>query len=107
MSAICSRNIPACLQAEQITALLSRNDLKIERIVSRGQASPPDFWYDQDLDECVIVLSGSAGLRFHGENAARTLHAGDYITIPAHTRHRVDWTAAEPATIWLAIHYRA
>ena len=97
--------VPAHPQAEQITELLARQDLKIERIVSRGQASPPDFWYDQDRDEWVIVLAGSAGLRFQDETAARTLRAGDYVNIPAHTRHRVEWTDAEHATVWLAIHY--
>jgi cupin 2 domain-containing protein len=96
-------DIPIGLQAEQITELLSRENFSIERIVSRGQASPPDFWYDQDRDEWVIVLVGSAGLRFHGETAAITLNAGDYVNIPAHVRHRVEWT--EHATIWLAIHY--
>jgi cupin 2 domain-containing protein len=100
-------DIPARLPAEQITQLLSRENLKIERIVSHGQASPPDVWYDQDLAEWVIVLTGSAGLRFQGEAAAQTLHAGDYVTIPAHTRHRVDWTDAEHATVWLAVHYSA
>jgi cupin 2 domain-containing protein len=98
-------DIPARRPTEQITQLLSHENLRIERIVSRAQASPPDFWYDQDRDEWVIVLAGSAGLRFQGETAARTMHAGDYLTIPAHIRHRVDWTDAEHATIWLAIHY--
>ena len=100
-------DIPARLPAEHVTELLSRRGFKIERIVSRGQASPPDFWYDQDRDEWVIILTGSAGLRFQGEATARTLHAGDYVTIPAHTRHRVDWTDAEHPTIWLAIHFSA
>jgi cupin 2 domain-containing protein len=100
-------DIPPRLPAEHVTELLSRRGFKIERIVSRGQASPPDVWSDQDRDEWVIVLTGSAGLRFQGETTSRTLRAGDYVTIPAHTRHRVDWTDAEHATIWLAIHYSA
>jgi cupin 2 domain-containing protein len=98
-------DLPAPVLAEQIRQLLSHTTLKIERIVSHGQASPPGFWYDQDQAEWVIVLSGSAGLQFEGEDA-RTLRAGDYVNIPAHTRHRVEWTDSEHATIWLAIHYR-
>ena len=98
-------DIPARLEAEQITELLSRTNLKIERIVSCAHASPPDVWYDQDRDEWVIVLSGSAGLRFADEASARILRAGDYIEIPAYTRHRVEWTDTDHATVWLAIHY--
>ena len=98
-------NIPLDLQAEQITELLTRKTLKIARIVSRGQASPPDFWYDQDDDEWVILLTGSARLRFEREEAAKTLRVGDYVHIPAHTRHRVEWTDTSHATIWLAIHH--
>ena len=99
-------NLPTGVQCEQIRELLSRTTIKIERIVSQGQASPPGFWYDQDDAEWVIVLAGSAGLMFEGEAAARTLRAGDYINIPAHRRHRVAWTDIDHPTIWLAIHYR-
>jgi cupin 2 domain-containing protein len=98
-------DIPVDLQAEHITELLMRKNLRIVRIVSRGQASPPGFWFDQDEDEWVIVLAGSAGLRFQEEEAAKTLRAGDYVNIPAHTRHRVEWTDANCETIWLAIHH--
>jgi cupin 2 domain-containing protein len=98
-------NVPLDLQAEQIDELLTRRNLKIARIVSRGQASPPGFWYDQDDDEWVILLTGSAGLRFELEEAAKTLSIGDYVHIPAHTRHRVEWTDPSVATIWLAIHH--
>jgi cupin 2 domain-containing protein len=98
-------DIPVDWQAEQITELLTRKNLRVVRIVSRGQASPPGFWYDQDEDEWVIVLAGSAGLRFQEEEAMKTLRAGDYVNIPAHTRHRVEWTDASRETIWLAIHH--
>jgi cupin 2 domain-containing protein len=98
-------NLPEASHAEQIIALLSYRNLRIERIVSRGQASPANFWYDQDQAEWVVVLAGSAGLRFEDEASARTLRAGDYVNIPAHRRHRVDWTDATQPTIWLAIHY--
>jgi cupin 2 domain-containing protein len=98
-------NIPLDVQAEQITELLTRENLKIARIVSRGQASPPGFWYDQDDDEWVVLLTGSAGLRFEQEGEAKTLRVGDYVHIPAHTRHRVEWTDVSHATIWLAIHH--
>ena len=56
--------IPAQLTQEEITTLVSSPALRIERIVSRGQASPPGFWYEQPQDEWVIVLTGCAELAF-------------------------------------------
>jgi cupin 2 domain-containing protein len=91
---------------EQFTELLRTPNVKIERIVSSGQASPPGFWYDQDWPEWVIVLTGSAGLLLEGEAAPRILKPGDYVHIPAHARHRVAWTDAEVTTVWLAVHHR-
>jgi len=91
---------------EHVTELLHVDDVKIERIVSHGQASPPGFWYDQDWAEWVLVLNGSAGLLVEGEAAPRHLRQGDYLYIPAHTRHRVEWTAAHEPTVWLAVHHR-
>ena len=90
---------------ELIEALVSAPGLRIERIVSTGQASPPGFWYDQDWAEWVLVLSGAAGLAFEGEAAPHTLGPGDCVLIPAHARHRVAWTDADQPTVWLAVHY--
>lgn len=78
----------------------------LERIVSTGQATPPGEWYDQDQDEWVILLSGSAGLLFARENQIHWLHPGDYVFIPAHELHRVEWTDISQPTVWLALHYR-
>ncbi len=98
------RDVRARLAAEEITRLVARPGLRIERIVSTGQASPPGFWYDQPADEWVIVLAGSAGLLVEGE-AERTLAPGDHLLLPAHTRHRVTWTDADKPTVWLAVHF--
>jgi cupin 2 domain-containing protein len=92
---------------ESTDEILARRGLKIERIVSHNYASPPGFWYEQALDEWVMVLSGSAGLRFEDEGEARQLKAGDYLLIPATKRHRVDWTSEAEPTIWLALHFGA
>jgi cupin 2 domain-containing protein len=100
------RDLPDASAAEQATTLLANGTLRIERIVSHGQASPPGFWYDQDWAEWVILLTGSAGLLFEGETQPRSLRPGDYLHIPAHARHRVAWTDATHATVWLAVHYR-
>ena len=95
--------IDADANEEVFTDLLKKPGVRIERIVSTGQASPSDYWYDQDWDEWVMVLSGSAKLTIEGK-VAMTMEAGDYIILPAHTRHRVDWTDPGEPTVWLAVH---
>lgn len=97
-------DLPAAAAAEEIATLLAAPGFRIERIVSTGQASPPGFWYDQDYAEWVVLLRGSAALLFEGEAAPRVLGPGDYLHIPAHRRHRVEWTAPHEATVWLAVH---
>lgn len=96
--------IPA--SPEWVDALLTRPGLRVERIVSSGQASPPGFWYDQEEGEWVVLLSGSAGLRLEREAQTRVLAPGDYLDIPPHCRHRVEWTDKGVPTVWLAIFYR-
>jgi cupin 2 domain-containing protein len=91
--------------AEQFTELLATPGLRLERIVSLGQVTPPGEWLDQERAEWVILLRGAAQLRFEGENSVRDLKSGDYVTIPAHCRHRVEWTTTDEPTIWLALHY--
>jgi len=98
--------IPADLPEELFQTLLSTPSLRIERIVSRGQASPPGFWYDQDTHEWVLLLSGAAQLRLEDEEPL-DLRPGSFVDIPAHKRHRVEWTDPTSPTIWLAIHYES
>lgn len=96
---------PQTSASEEIVELLARPGLVIERIVSFGQSSPPDFWYDQEQAEWVIVVQGEALLRFADEAAPRRLKAGDFCEITPHRRHRVEWTAPAGPTLWLAVHY--
>lgn len=105
MSANVFDALPATGAGEAFDVLLDRPGLRIERIVSRGHASPPGFWYDQPRDEWVVVLAGAARLRFEDEPAARALRAGDSLDIAAHRRHRVEWTDPAGPTIWIAVHY--
>jgi len=91
---------------EIFQVLLSTAHFRLERIVSPGQASPPGEWCDQDTHEWVALLTGGAGLRFEDEAEPRVLSPGDYLLIPAHRRHRVEWTDPEAPTVWLALHYR-
>jgi cupin 2 domain-containing protein len=78
--------------------------VRIERIVSTGQESPPGFWYDQPDDEFVVLLAGAARLRFEDGDVTLDMKAGDWVEIPAHVRHRVESTQADPPTVWLAVH---
>lgn len=98
-------DLPKAADQETLVDLLNRPGVRIERIVSTGQASPPGFWYDQAHGEWVAVLAGEARLRFEDEPAARTLRAGDFVDIAAHRRHRVEWTRPGEPTVWLAVHY--
>lgn len=97
--------LPDAGAMERVDALLTRPGLRIERIVSLGQASPPGFWYDQAEGEWVLLLTGAARLRFADEAEARLLRPGDHIDIVPHQRHRVDWTDPVAPTVWLAIFY--
>ena len=97
--------IPATLPDELVETVLTAPGVRIERIVSLGQASAPGFWYDQDRPEWVVLLCGAARLRFENEDHARDLKPGDYLDIPAHRRHRVEWTDPTTPTVWLAVHY--
>ena len=93
------------MQDEISETLLKSEHFKLERIVSSGQATPSGEWYDQDTNEWVILLSGSAGLLFDGEEEIFIMEPGDYIHIPSHQRHRVEWTDPEQKTVWLALHF--
>jgi cupin 2 domain-containing protein len=96
---------PEDVLGEHVACLVEARHLRIERIVSLGQKSPPGFWYDQPWAEWVVVLAGSAGLRFEGEAEVKVLGEGDYVLIPARVKHRVEWTNKGHPTIWLAVHY--
>lgn len=100
-------DLAASPAAEQVTDLLAAPGLRLERIVSLGQATPPGEWLDQERAEWVILLRGAARLRFADESSAREMRAGDYVNVPARCRHRVEWTTPDEPTIWLALHYAA
>jgi len=97
-------NIPQSAPQEIVTKLLSSKNARVERIVSFGQGSPEGFWYDQPEHEWVLLLEGSAQLRF--EDRLVDLSAGDYLNIPAGCRHRVEKTDQTGRTVWLAVFYK-
>ena len=97
-------NIPENAPEELITELLKADGVRIERIVSFGQSSPDGFWYDQEENEWVLLLEGSATLRFE-EGDSVELKPGDHLNIPAGKRHRVEKTDQNDRTVWLAVFY--
>jgi len=103
-----TRNILADLPdspAEIFETLLEQPGVKIERIISSGQATPEGEWYDQAWNEWVLLLCGSAGLMIEGEDSPRSLVAGDCLLLPTGCRHRVEWTDPAVKSVWLAMHF--
>lgn len=92
--------------AERIESLLRGSEFELQRIVSTGQTTPAGAWYDQETEEWVVLLQGAATIRFEEHAAPRALKPGDFFNIPAHSRHRLEWTDPEQETIWLTLHYR-
>jgi cupin 2 domain-containing protein len=97
--------IPETINGEIFETVIQTDSFKLERIISRGHATPPGKWYDQKTEEWVVLLKGSAGLLFEGETEVRVMGPGDFLRIPSHRRHRVEWTDPKEETIWLALHY--
>lgn len=96
-------NIPTSIPDEIFETIISCQSIKIERIISKGHKSEPDFWYDQEQSEWILILKGEARLQF--EDKFIYLTVGDYLNIAPHQKHRIDWTTPEEETIWLAVFY--
>jgi cupin 2 domain-containing protein len=98
-------SIPPSIPKELTRNIAENGNIRIERIVSEGQATADGEWYDQSWDEWVILLSGGAGVLFEGDTVPQILKPGDYVMIPSGCRHRVEWTEADQKTVWLAVHF--
>jgi cupin 2 domain-containing protein len=74
-------SIPDDIQQELFQDILTTDNFKIERILSKGHSSPAGYWYDQDKSEWVILLKGSAGIRFEDQDyiQCRFLNKLSYI----------------------------
>lgn len=94
--------IPVGARQEVIDTLASTASVRVERIVSNGQATPAGQWYDQQ-DEFVLLVSGAAAVAFQGETGEHALTPGQWLWIPARRRHRVTWTSEVPPAVWLAV----
>ena len=97
--------VPEARNKEIVESLVKTTGFTFERIIAQGQPTPPDEWYDQEWDEWAVLLSGEARLLFEGEDEPRTIKPGDWLLIPAHKRHRVEWCAPDEQTVWLALNH--
>ena len=100
-------NIPDTLPDEFMEVLTSGDNIRIERIVSRGHATPRGEWYDQNENEFVLLLSGGACLVFEDSTESVDMVPGDWLVIQSHRRHRVEHTVPETDTVWLAVFFNA
>jgi cupin 2 domain-containing protein len=91
-------------KTEEIFFEIFKNEtIKIEKIVSNGQTSPKNFWYEQEQNEFVLLLEGFAILEF--EDKVVELKKGDCLNIKAKQKHRVKFTSLTEPTIWFAVFY--
>ncbi len=99
------KNIPKSLPNELFEKILQSKNCKIERIISKGHVTPKEKWYDQNENEWIILIKGSAELLLENNKTIK-MQEGDYINIPAHTKHRLEKTDPKKETIWLAVFYK-
>ena len=90
-------------EEENFFEIFKNETIKIEKIVSNGQISPENFWYEQEKSEFILLLEGFAILEF--ENREVELKKGDCINIKAKQKHRVKFTSLDEPTIWFAVFY--
>lgn len=97
--------IPKITGEESFETLVAVDGMKVERIVSQGHATAAGEWYDQTWHEWVLLVKGEALLLIEGEQAPHRLLPGQWMLLPAHCRHRVEWTLPDQDTVWLALHW--
>ncbi len=98
-------DVPNQLPSELFQEITHGKRFRLERIVSDGNHTTRDQWLDQPETEWVALLNGAARIEFEESDVEIELKPGDYLTIPAHARHRVLWTSEIEKTVWLAIHF--
>ena len=105
-SALCNllTAIPEHLPVELFESIYQNSSIHIERIISKGHNTANGQWYDQAWDEWILLIQGQATLVFQHNPQPFHMKTGDYLLIPSHTLHRVEWTPPDIITIWLAIH---
>ncbi|MFO0919698.1 MAG: hypothetical protein U0872_15475 [Planctomycetaceae bacterium] len=97
-------NLPRNLPAEFSVAYRSNSKVfASKQSCLTATHHPPDSGTTKTSTNEALVLTGAAKLQF--PDCVAELKPGDFINIPAHHRHRVEWTLPEELTIWLAVFY--
>jgi cupin 2 domain-containing protein len=97
-------DLPSADAGEVFETLVEAAGVRVERIVTAGQTTPEGEWWDQDRREWVCLLAGRATIRF-ADGEVSELCPGDWLDIPAHRRHRVEWSDPDQVNVWLAVHF--
>ena len=98
-------SLPKATEKELFEPLLQNDNILIERIVSTGQITPTNEWYEQERAEWVVLLQGEAKILLDNEEGEIVnLQKGDYVFIESMRKHRVVFTSLDEACVWLAIH---
>ncbi len=98
-------DLPKAKEKEVFQPLFKDKKLKVERIISMGQATKEGKWLRQKRNEWVVLLQGKAVLSFLGKDEVLKLKSGDYVFIPKNLRHRVEWSDPKEKSLWLAVHF--
>ena len=92
----------APMRGEHVETLLHMGEqVRIEQILSGVVDEPVD--YDQDHDEWVVLLEGTAELEVNGETLF--LEQGDWVLLSRRTPHRLIRTTQ--GANWLAVHVKS
>jgi cupin 2 domain-containing protein len=86
------------MSGEHIEEAIHIGGVAIEQILSGEVDKPVD--YDQDQDEWVVLLEGTAELEMNGERVL--LEQGDWVLLPRRIPHRLIRTTQ--GTNWIAVH---
>ncbi|MCE5305183.1 MAG: hypothetical protein ABFD00_00305 [Chloroherpetonaceae bacterium] len=100
---ISDSNIEIKPENEIFEDLINEKSFRIEKITSTGQHTPEGIWLEEQTNEFVLVIQGSAGLKFFDDPKIYDLHNGEWCIISKFTKHRVEYT--DNLTIWLTVHY--
>jgi cupin 2 domain-containing protein len=96
-------SLPPAPGSERVEMLLEGRGLKLELIHSCAASTPAGQWYNQPLGEWVLLLQGSAQLRFADADSAQRLQPGDLLWIPPHRLHRLESSDGGRGCLWLTL----
>ncbi len=98
-------NINNNQEKEVFNTIIRSSPVTIKRIISCGQSTPGEKWLKEKKNEWVILLKGSAALKFMNKKSLVILKKGEHVFILAGLKHRVEYTGRKQETVWLAVYF--